>query len=190
MIFLLISVNYITIIFVLIKIKQGYSFTFKKVYTSYYMILSSIVLGLLGTALMTFFMYLISYLTKREVKVVKILGTMVTFQTTAEKKLSDTTSAIFIGIISHYSVGVFFAFPYILLLHYNSILPTLTYSLLYGLLAGIVAMILWKTFFIIHPNPPVIPLKTYLLDLLIAHIIFGLGCWIGYKMILIPYSLL
>jgi hypothetical protein len=148
------------------------------------MLLSAIIIGIVGTALMTLFMYAMSYLTKRKVKVVKILGTMLTFQTTREKGLSNSASAILTGLIVHYIIGILFAIVYLFSLQHAIIVPSLLYSLIYGFIAGIIGIGFWRLFFLIHPNPPSVSLKTYLLDLVIGHVVFGLGCWIAIKSII------
>src|SRR5688572_30396738 len=71
-----------------------------------------VVAGVVGTAIMTMAMYLLAYAATDRFKVVKVLGTMLTFQTTREKGLSEATSAILVGIIAHYAVGIGFAFIY------------------------------------------------------------------------------
>jgi hypothetical protein len=75
-------------------------------------IITAIAAGIGGTAVMTAFIYLLSYITKKRLKVVKILGTMLTFQTTPDKQTSEHSSAIVVGIIGHYLVGIIFSLIY------------------------------------------------------------------------------
>ena len=64
-------------------------------------IITAIAAGIGGTAVMTAFIYLLSYITHKRLKVVKILGTMLTFQTTPDKETSEHSSAIVVGLLGH-----------------------------------------------------------------------------------------
>jgi hypothetical protein len=130
--------------------------------------------GLAATAAMTAFLYLLSYITHRVMKVVKILGTMLTKRTYPDGSLSDAVSTKVIGTIAHYTIGVAFAFVYLALWDSEVGLISASWGLLFGLAHGILAMIAWYFFFLIHPNPPIIALKSYLLSLISAHVIYGL----------------
>ncbi len=145
------------------------------------MILLSVITGILATALMTVFMYLVTFLTRRPYKVVKILGTILTFQTTEERGLSDKPSAIIIGIIAHYFVGILFAYVFFNFIKENALDPKLAYALVFGLGAGVLGILVWKIIYILHPYPPRIPLREYFVNLMIGHFLFGLGMWLSYN---------
>ncbi len=149
--------------------------------------LVAVLTGISGTAMMTLFLYLVSYVTHKPLKVVKILGTMLTFRTTPGKGLSNSPLSIGIGILAHYLIGIAFAFVLILLCKNTLLEPTLTSVLVFGLLCGLFGIAVWKLFFILHPDPPHIPLKQYLIVLLLGHIVFGFGIWIVY-VFLLPYE--
>jgi hypothetical protein len=136
--------------------------------------------GVVGTAIMTAVMYLIAFVTKDRFKVVKILGTMLTFQTTAKKGLSDRPSAVTVGLIAHYLVGIGFAAVYHWLWTNDTIPPNFIYSTLLGLLNGLIGAIGWSIFVAIHPNPPHLPLKPYLSAIILGHIFFAYGIWLTY----------
>jgi hypothetical protein len=140
-------------------------------------ILTAIVAGIGGTALMTAFIYLVSYITHKRLKVVKILGTMLTFQTTPDKETSEHSSAVVVGILGHYLVGIIFTVIYYLLWTNGIGKPDFITCVLYGFISGIVGIIVWRIFFAIHPNPPAVPLKDYIPSILVGHIFFGAGVW-------------
>jgi uncharacterized membrane protein YdcZ (DUF606 family) len=140
-------------------------------------ILTAIAAGIGGTAVMTAFIYLLSYITQKRLKVVKILGTMLTFQTTANKETSEHSSAIVVGILGHYFVGIVFSLIYYWLWTNGIGKPDLITCAIYGFISGIVGIIVWRIFFAIHPNPPAVPLKDYIVSILIGHIFFGAGVW-------------
>lgn len=139
------------------------------------MIIKILTAGIIGTAVMTGVMYLIAYATKKRFKVVKILGTMLTFQTTAQKGLSDATSAIVVGIIAHYAVGIAFTFIYAWLWSERIINPTLLNASWMGFINGVVGALGWRLFFVIHPNPPSLRLNSYLVAIAFGHIFFACG---------------
>lgn len=124
---------------------------------------------------MTLFMYLLTFISKRVMKVTKILGTMLTFRTTAGGGLSESRGAAIAGVAGHYCIGIFFALCYFLLWRAGIGKPDLPDALLFGLINGIAGIAAWRLSFAIHPRPPVIKLKPYLVTLLIAHLVFALG---------------
>lgn len=137
------------------------------------MLLYAILAGLAGTAAMTAFLYLLSYATRRALKVTKILGTMLTNSTQPGGSLSNTVNAVAVGIAAHYSIGALCALVYLALWDSGVGLVSASWGLLFGLAHGIVAMAGWYFFFMLHPRPPLIPLRTYLAALVFAHLIFG-----------------
>jgi hypothetical protein len=140
-------------------------------------IITAIAAGIGGTAVMTAFIYLLSYITRKRLKVVKILGTMLTFQTTPNKETSEHSSAIVVGILGHYFVGIVFSLIYYWLWNNGIGQPDFVTCAMYGFISGIVGIIVWRIFFVIHPNPPAVPLKDYIVSILIGHIFFGAGVW-------------
>lgn len=130
--------------------------------------------GLAATAAMTAFLYLLSYATHRVMKVIKILGTMLLFRTQPDGSLSDAVSTKAAGTVAHYAVGIFFALIYLALWDSGVGLLTASWGLLLGLGHGIIAMVIWYFFFMVHPKPPLLDLRSYLITLIFAHVVFGL----------------
>ncbi|GAB3897643.1 hypothetical protein [Spirosoma agri] len=143
--------------------------------------LNLILASVAGTSLMTAFMYIMTFLTDRIMNVVKILGTMLTFQTSPDGKLSDRPRAISVGIIAHYAIGIVFTLCYSLLWSRGVGQPDFQSGIWFGIGSGLVAIAFWYGLFAIHPNPPAIPLKPYLLTLFVAHIVFTFGVIIAYN---------
>jgi len=141
-----------------------------------------IISGLIGTGVMTGVMYLFSFISERTMKVPKILGTMLTFSTTADGKLCKKPLCISVGLVSHYAMGIFFMFSYYVLWHLNIGRPDVFYALIFGFVHGVIAILIWRIFFYIHPNPPTIPLTSYSLGLLIGHVFFALSGIISYNL--------
>ena len=137
--------------------------------------------GIGGTALMTFFIYVLSFITRERFKVVKILGTMVTGQTRPDKSLSNTRSSIATGTVLHYFVGILFSLTYNWLWSNGIGAPNLKYCLLFGIISGLIAVCIWKGFFMLHPNPPAVCLPSYLLVIFLGHVVFGTGVYLVYR---------
>jgi hypothetical protein len=131
--------------------------------------------GVAGTALMTAFGYLFATIIDGRLKVVKVLGTMLTNQTTANKGLSESRRAIITGTIVHYAVGIGFALLYNWLWQKGIGTPGIFSGILFGFVNGIIAVTIWKIFIVLHPNPPLLPIKLYLFYILIGHLFYAEG---------------
>lgn len=132
---------------------------------------------------MTAAMYLLAIVTKDRFKVVKILGTMLTFQTTREKGLSEKPSAIAVGLVAHYLVGIGFASVYSWLWLENIVQANFVYTTLMGFVNGLIAALGWSIFIAMHPNPPRLPLKSYLIAITAGHVFFAYGIWMTYAIL-------
>ncbi|RFM31303.1 hypothetical protein [Chitinophaga silvisoli] len=141
-----------------------------------------IIAGIAGTLLMTGAVYLLSALTGKNYKVVGILATMLANHTTKEKGLTRSTPDILLGIAVHYLIGIFFAFIYYFLWQMGYLALTINSSILFGLSTGIVAIIFWSLFIRFHPNPPLIPVFTYVLSIGLVHILFSLGTYLVFSL--------
>ncbi|MDX2000905.1 MAG: hypothetical protein SFW35_00605 [Chitinophagales bacterium] len=133
----------------------------------------AVLAGLGGTVLMTAFMYLASLIMNKRLKVVDILGTMLTGKTRQNGQLSYTFPSILVGIIAHFSVGVVFSLAYLGLWKLGIGSPTLLSSILFGIVSGLVAIVVWRSFFFIHSRPPAVELRAYLIAIFIAHLFFA-----------------
>ena len=132
-----------------------------------------LVSGIAGTAVMTLCIYLLNQITKQVMSVTKILGTMITCETTDDGKLSDSKFSIVAGVAAHYAIGILFAYGYHLLWSAGVGAPDFWNGLLLGFVSGIFAVIFWFTFFAVHPFPPQIELKSHLPTLFITHFVFA-----------------
>lgn len=148
--------------------------------------LDAVAAGIAGTAAMTAFLYLLSFATHRVMKVVRILGTMLLNRTHSDGSLSELTGTKVAGTIAHYGIGIFFAVIYLALWNSGVGVPTASWGLLFGLAHGLVAMVIWYFFFMLHPRPPLITLRSYLTTLIFAHIVFGFFATYTYYLLLRP----
>ena len=88
-------------------------------------------------------------------------------------KKNVTTPNFFIyttATLVHYSIGVIFSYLYLWQLVERLIINDALSALLYGAIIGSFAVIGWRLFFFIHPNPPPIELVPYLATIWFGHI--------------------
>lgn len=134
--------------------------------------LLTIVSGFAGTFAMTIVMYLYGSLTKKKTKVVHILGLMMTGNLALCKE--QKTKILATGSIAHVFIGVLFSFSYFLLWNWGVFNISTFDSIIIGALSGILAIIVWKSYFTVYRKPPRVPLDHYFTALFISHIIFGM----------------
>jgi hypothetical protein len=137
-------------------------------------ILSVVHAGILATAAMTASLYITAWITHANVKVVKILGTMLTNQTGKDGSCSNNPFVIGIGLVVHYLVGVAFATCYWLLLRYQLVSDGLSDALIFGSVIGVLAISVWRVYFSIHAKPPKVPLLLFLFLIFVGHIVLAL----------------
>ena len=127
----------------------------------------AILAGLSGTLIMTCFTLIMSHILKKPFYVVMILATMLPL------KKDVSTPNVFIYIVAtfiHYFIGVIFSYLYLWQLDERLIINDLLSALLYGAIIGSIAVIGWRAFFFLHPNPPPIELVPYLMTIWSGHI--------------------
>jgi len=134
----------------------------------------AIIAGIVGTLFMTGFLYLLTYITERNYKVVRVLSIMLTNDHSAHgADLKPLTLTI--GIIVHYMIGIMFAVIYLWLWEHGIGKPDLVNGIIFGSLNGIFAAAFWFTFIRLHPHPPKVPMPDYLIAIGLGHIIFATG---------------
>jgi hypothetical protein len=77
------------------------------------------------------------------------------------------------GWILHFATGFTFTIIYELLLKHTKLKADVPDDIGLGLINGIVAVIIWKTTFSLHPDPPKIHFKDFYKHLVLAHIVFA-----------------
>lgn len=134
--------------------------------------------GICATAAMTGMANLLARITGRRWQVVRILATMLT--TTPENgKLTRRPSAMLTGTIVHYLIGILFALCYAWAYSRHLLSIGLPDFLLYGLCIALLAVIVWRGFIALHPHPPYIPVRSFLLVIAIGHLLFVLVLFCG-----------
>lgn len=146
------------------------------------MIAFQIVLAsIISTVLMTVFSYAISIIRGKQfrepVLLNKLLDRWVHMHITPHHSNP-------LGFLLHWFVGLLFVVVYHFIWVYTNIPVAWWSGALFGAVSGIVGIGIWTITFLIHPNPPKVHLWGFFAQLFFAHIIFGVGAWLGY---VLPY---
>jgi hypothetical protein len=142
-------------------------------------ILNIVLEGICGTLLMTGYVYVLSLLTGKQVKVVRILGTMLSMETSMNGGISMSNKAMVIGTGAHYMVGVLFTTLYNGLWTLGIGRPDLLWCIVFGGASGVFAVIVWSLFFRVHPRPPHVHRQTFLEVIATGHLFFGIGVYLA-----------
>lgn len=132
----------------------------------------TVMAGIAGTVGMTLVMYGYAALAGQNTRVIEILGKMLTGSaaTLSYNRWKSTLA----GTIAHFGVGLIFSWSYFLLWNWGVFTLDFGDSLLVGFFSGLIAFVVWGSYFILHYHPPKIDLFHYFLALVIAHVVFGL----------------
>lgn len=130
----------------------------------------TIAANFVGTTLMTLFSEVVSEIKGSNYNEAEILGELLNRITPLQK--SQARAA---GYLGHYGVGLGFAAVYVAYLNKTKAKPNLLNSVAYGALSGVAGAFIWHATFKAHPNPPGVNLKNYYKQLVLAHVVFGVG---------------
>ncbi len=135
--------------------------------------------GAIGTTFMTLYSYGVANKEQRQYREPELLNKLVDKAPINSSKISKKHPT---GWLMHYAVGFTFSAVYDYIWRKTPISPTVKSSLVMGAISGVIGIMGWKTFFSAHPNPPKTHYKGFYMQLLVAHIIFGLFAKIGYRL--------
>ncbi|RYZ38767.1 MAG: hypothetical protein EOP49_30750 [Sphingobacteriales bacterium] len=133
----------------------------------------NIIAAVAATTLMTAFVSIIKVITRQQLNVIRVLGTMLTGSTTRDGGCSRRLGALALGTIVHYGVGLFFLFIYVYLWNHNVINTDWLTTTILGFVTGLLGITVWRIYLYIHARPPQVPLRLYLISILFAHVIFA-----------------
>jgi len=132
-------------------------------------------IGVFSTLAMTAFSYALSYFTSNKFEEPQLLNILLDRITSAEKRFYNEH---IVGWSIHCLIGILFVIVYFLLKYFQILPQGILYDSLFGFCAGIIGVLFWSITFSLHPNPPKINRALYYLQLIPAHIIFGICCGI------------
>ena len=142
-------------------------------------LLRIILAGAIGTTFMTLYSYGVANKEQRQYREPELLNKLVDRTPVI---LPKTTKKHFTGWLMHYAVGYAFSVVYDYIWRRTPVSPTVKNSLIMGAISGIIGILGWKACFSVHPNPPKTNYKGFYMQLMVAHIIFGLFAKIGYRL--------
>lgn len=133
--------------------------------------------GLVATTEMTLFSYVVSNFKSKQFREPELLNSLISSSEFIELKPSKNH---LLGWIIHYLIGWFFVLVFSLIWEYTQFSATITSGAILGLAAGIIGIFSWKIFFKLNQNPPEIDFSQFYIQLIIAHILFGISAAIVY----------
>jgi hypothetical protein len=133
--------------------------------------------ALTGTTLMTAFSYGASRHERKQFREPELLNKLLD-RIPGSPPIPTKSPA---GWLVHYGVGIIFTTVYDQLWQRNISKPTLANGLLLGTISGLVGIGGWMLTFTLHPRPPKTDYTGHYKQLLIAHMIFGVGAALGYN---------
>lgn len=133
--------------------------------------------GFIATSLMTIFSYIVSAAADSQFREPQLLNHLIKSSATLPFKPGKKNLT---GWVIHYSIGYLFAIIFYFIWTTTTLEPSLLTGAILGLVAGIIGMTGWKIFFTINQAPPKINYKGFYLQIVPAHVIFGIGAALPY----------
>ncbi|SEL53667.1 hypothetical protein SAMN04488505_102491 [Chitinophaga rupis] len=130
--------------------------------------------GIAGTAVMTGFAYLLSFLANKNWRVIHVLAAVLSGPRLQVQPLPYTRTRLIIAGVVHYVIGVLFAIAYRMLVDAGVVSYTFTSAALYGVAIGVLAMLVWRITFALRYKPHGVQLSSYLPVIGSGHILFSL----------------
>lgn len=127
--------------------------------------------GIFATSAMTFTSYLFSYLLKGNFKEPKLLNSLLDHLPSLYARFSKNNV---VGWVIHFSIGCFFVLVFEILRSLFSIELSFKTAIIFGIVAGTIAIIVWSLMLNLHPHPPAIKRKMFYFQLIFAHLVFGI----------------
>ncbi|GAB3417732.1 hypothetical protein GCM10027516_11780 [Niabella aquatica] len=138
-------------------------------------ILDSFIAGIAGTLLMTLFIRSIGIITGYEFSIPRILGTVLTFETTPSGQVSRRLPVFLLGTAAHYFMGLLFALFYAWLVGSHILQQRYQDGLLFGACAGVLGTTIWYFILRVHRRPPRLPVGLFLIAVFAGHLLFAMG---------------
>lgn len=129
--------------------------------------------GMAGTTTMTLYSYFLSRIKEKRFREPQILNYLIYGKEEVMMGPVEKSRLLLPGFLIHYGTGILFSSFYHLLWKKRVKAGTVKSGIGCGLILGLVGASIWKSVFMIHPNPPKINQSSYLGQLIIAHLIFG-----------------
>lgn len=134
------------------------------------LIIIAVITGLLSTFVMTVFVQLRGYRQRKSIP--WLLGTFI--KTRLKPAQTDSqTQVLRWGNIIHYLIGVGFVAAYLCMWQQGWLVHSYTTILVFGIIAGLVAVTAWYLTLNNHPLRTFISYRNFLFSIFIAHLVFA-----------------
>ncbi len=127
--------------------------------------------GFAATSLMTAFSYLMANLKKNQFREPELLNILLSRARSTSLKIPKNHPT---GWLIHYIIGCLFVLIFHLLWKFTEIPVSLWSGAGLGFVAGIFGISGWVVFFNTNANPPRIDFRNFYIQLLVAHVLFGI----------------
>ncbi|WP_405384198.1 DUF6789 family protein [Maribacter sp. LLG6340-A2] len=139
-----------------------------------------IVSGILGTMVMTIFSHILEKLSDHKFNETHLLNRLINRSKTFDTVAEDND---FRGWAIHLVIGILMAAGLFFYLNHAKELNPLLCGLVLGFFLGIIGVLGWTVMFLKHSDPPEINLTYFFIQLICAHMIFGItALWILTKL--------
>lgn len=133
-----------------------------------------------ATSVMTLFSYIVSESARKLYKEPVLL----TYLLHSFKVEISAGTKVVLAWLLHYIIGLIFVIIYHFLWYYGIVEMSWLVALILGVVSGIVGILGWMLLFEIVPQKPNIDFKGYYIQLLVAHIFFGITAYAVYILFL------
>jgi hypothetical protein len=134
--------------------------------------------GVVGTTFMTLYSYLASRREKQQYVEPVLLNKLISKGDFVSLQNDYSHPA---GWLLHFGTGTVFMTLYRLLWRKATLKPTVLNTFTLGVLSGLAGIVIWRSLFKLHDNPPRNYRYGYYRQLLVAHIIFSMAALPAYK---------
>jgi len=141
-------------------------------------ILHIVAVGILATIAMTIFSYVLSYFTNNELEEPQLLNKLINNHPGNSYVMNNEHS---VGWAIHLFIGILFVAVFEVFVTLQVLNSTLLTGILFGFVAGLIGVGFWSSAFTLHPKPPHINRPLYYVQLVPAHIIFGITMVLLYQ---------
>lgn len=134
--------------------------------------------GIVGTSLMTVFSYICQVAFQKKLGEPKLLSQ---FLQKSRFEIGKETGTTFWGWFLHYFTGFFFSLLIAIYIYFFGGPLSWGMGILLGFALGLLGILGWQVLYWIHHNPPAFDRSAFYLQLVLAHIFFGIGATMIYK---------
>lgn len=144
-------------------------------------VLSVALAGILGTFIMTGFSHIMELISGEKCNEAQLINLLLS--RSKNSTISDKNH--YLGWVIHFIIGILMAIG--VWMYYQNItgIPHAFYGAGVGFILGIIGVIGWSIILSVHPNPPKNNWVLYFLQLITAHIIFGVAITAFFDIVLI-----